>query len=40
MRESKFINSADKIFVAGHRGLVGKAVCRQLLKEDIKSYYM
>ena len=37
MRESKFINSADKIFVAGHRGMVGKAVCRQLLKRGYKN---
>ena len=37
MRESKFINAADKIFVAGHRGMVGKAVCRQLLKRGYKN---
>ena len=37
MRESKFINAADKIFVAGHRGMVGKAVYRQLLKKGYKN---
>ena len=37
MRESKFINAADKIFVAGHRGMVGKAVHRQLLKKGYKN---
>ena len=37
MRESKFINAADKIFVAGHKGMVGKAVCRQLLKRGYKN---
>ena len=37
MRESKFINASDKIFVAGHRGMVGKAVYRQLLKKGYKN---
>ena len=37
MRESKFINAADKIFVAGHKGMVGKAVCRQLLKRGYEN---
>ena len=37
MRESKLINAADKIFVAGHRGMVGKAVHRQLLKKGYKN---
>ena len=28
----KLINFEDKIFVAGHNGMVGKAVCRSLRK--------
>ena len=29
---NKLINYEDKIFVAGHNGMVGKAVCRSLRK--------
>ena len=29
---NKLINFEDKIFVAGHNGMVGKAVCRSLRK--------
>ena len=28
----KLLNSNDKIFVAGHNGMVGKAICRALRK--------
>ena len=27
------MNTADKIYVAGHRGMVGSAVCRALAKK-------
>ena len=30
------IGKKDKIFVAGHKGLVGSAILRELKKRDIK----
>ena len=33
----KFINFNDKIFVAGHIGMVGKAVCRSLEKHGYRN---
>ena len=31
------MNSTDKIFVAGHRGMVGSAICRALRSRDFKN---
>ena len=31
------MNSTDKIFVAGHRGMVGSAICRALRSKDFKN---
>ena len=33
----KLINYEDKIFVAGHKGMVGKAVVRNLIKKGYKN---
>tara|TARA_B100000475_G_C15007923_1_gene319100 strand:+ start:682 stop:1668 length:987 start_codon:yes stop_codon:yes gene_type:complete len=37
MGDSKFINFSDKIFIAGHKGMVGKSVCRRFLKKGYKN---
>lgn len=34
---NKLIGSEDKIFVAGHKGMVGKAVCRNLLQKGYRN---
>ena len=34
---SKLINCEDKIFVAGHNGMVGKAICRSLKKKGYQN---
>ena len=33
------INLQSKIYVAGHRGLVGSAIVRQLKKKDTKKLF-
>ena len=37
LRSEKLIRFEDKIFIAGHKGMVGKAVCRNLLKKGYKN---
>ena len=37
IRSEKLIRFEDKIFVAGHKGMVGKAVCRNLLEKGYKN---
>ncbi len=37
LRSDKLIKFEDKIFVAGHNGMVGSAVCRNLLKKGYKN---
>ena len=32
------INFNSKIYIAGHKGLVGSAIFRQLKKKDIKKF--
>ena len=32
------INKKSKIFIAGHKGMVGSAIYRKLLKEGYKNY--
>ena len=34
----KSINKKDTIFVAGHTGMVGSALVKELLKKDIINY--
>ena len=34
------INLKSKIYVAGHKGLVGSAIIRQLKKKDIKKLFL
>ena len=36
-RSEKLIKYDDKIFVAGHKGMVGKAVIRNLVKKGYKN---
>ncbi len=33
----KKMNRSDKIYVAGHRGLVGSAIVRSLREKDIRT---
>ncbi len=37
IRSEKLIRFEDKIFVAGHNGMVGNAVCRNLIKKGYKN---
>ena len=37
MKNINLINKNDYIFVAGHKGMVGSAICRSLIKKDYKN---
>ena len=37
-REERLMDKQDKIYIAGHRGMVGSAIHRRLMKEGFENF--